>query len=38
MQNYALIIFLWSFPYELLYLVDKFKKTNNFRKNIHIID
>ena len=26
MQNYFLIIFLWAFPYYLLYFADKLKK------------
>ena len=33
MQNYVLIIFLRTFPYQLLYLSDKFKKTDSFAWN-----
>ena len=33
MQNYILIIFLWTFPHWLLYFADKFQNTDNFAWN-----
>ena len=38
MQNYVLIIFLWTFPYKLLYFADNFKKTDNFCWNCRLFE
>ena len=38
MQNYVLIIFLWTFLYQLLYFTHKFKKTDNFRQNCRFFE
>ena len=38
MQNYVLIVFLWTFPYKLLYFADNFQKTDNFRQNCRFFE
>ena len=38
MPNYVLTSFLWTFPYQLLYFADKFKKTNNFAWNCQFFE
>ena len=35
MQNCALIVFMWTFLYYLLYFADNFQKTYNFAWNCH---